>query len=241
MRHNKAGRKLNRSSSHRKAMFRNMAKALVTYERIRTTEPRAKELSKIVDRLVTLALKNDLPARRQAYKVLGNHGMVKRLFDEIGPRFVGIKGGFTRVVKLGLPRSGDAAPMAIIELTVRAGDEAKAEEKPKKKAAAKKPAAKKAASKKDEAAAEEKPKKAPAKKAAAKKDEGEDAEAKPKKKAPAKKAAAKKDDADAAEEKPKKAPAKKKAAPKKAETKAQEAPAEAPTEEPKAEPEADKE
>jgi large subunit ribosomal protein L17 len=229
MRHNKSGRKLNRSSSHRKAMFRNMAKALVTYERIRTTEPRAKELSKVVDRLVTLALKNDLPARRQAYKVLGNHGLVKRLFDEIGPRFVGVKGGFTRVVKLGKPRGGDAAPMAIIELTARASEEAK-DEKPKKKAAAKKTAPKKEApakdGAKDEAPAEEAPKKkAPAKKPAAKK-------------AAPKKAAAKKDEG---EDKPKKAPAKKaapkKAAPKKDEAKAEEAPAE----EPKAEPEADKE
>lgn len=222
MRHNKAGRKLNRSSSHRKAMFRNMAKALVTYERIRTTEPRAKELSKIVDRLVTLALKNDLPARRQAYKVLGNHGLVKRLFDEIGPRFVGVKGGFTRVVKLGLPRSGDAAPMAIIELTVREGAEPEAEEKPKKKAAAKKAAPKKEAAKKEASAeAEDKPKKAaPKKKADAKKDDA-DAEAaeKPAKKAAPKKAAAKKDEPDE-------------------EAKAEEA---APEAEPKAEPEADKE
>jgi large subunit ribosomal protein L17 len=214
MRHNKAGRKLNRSSSHRKAMFRNMAKALVTYERIRTTEPRAKELSKVVDRLVTLALKNDLPARRQAYKVLGNHGLVKRLFDEIGPRFVGVKGGFTRVVKLGLPRGGDAAPMAIIELTVREGEEPKVEEKPKK--AAKKAPAKKAAAK------EEAPKKDAPKKKAAKKDE------EPKEEAA---------EAAKAEEAPAEEP---KAEEPKAEEPA-EAPAEAAAEEPEAESEAEPE
>lgn len=211
MRHRKSGRKLNRSASHRKAMFKNMAKALLTYESIRTTEAKAKELRKIVDRLITLALKNDLHARRQAYKVLGSHQMVQRLFDEIGPRFEGGKGGYTRIIKLSSPRKGDAAPMVIIELTKLAGaapvEEPKAdEEKPAKKAPAKKAAPKKAAAEKEEKADEEKPaKKAPAKKAA------------PKKAAP-KKTAAKKDEG---EEKPKKAPAKKKAAPKKSEEKAE--------------------
>ncbi|GAB6177903.1 hypothetical protein JCM16814_27940 [Desulfobaculum senezii] len=201
MRHRKAGKKLNRSASHRKAMFRNMAKAMITHESIRTTEVRAKELRRVVEKLVTLARKNDVPARRQAYKVLGNHTLVKRLFDEIGPRFVGVPGGYTRVVKLGQPRTGDCAPMAIIEFTRTAGEveekkEAPKKEAPAKKAPAKKAAPKKAAEKKEEKAEEEKPKKAPAKKAAPKK------------------AAAKKEEK-ADEEKPKKAPAKK-AAPKKA-------------------------
>lgn len=182
MRHRKSGRKLNRTSSHRKALFRNMAKALLTYESIRTTEAKAKELRKVVDRLITLALKNDLHARRQAYKVLNSHQMVQRLFDEIGPRFDG-GGGYTRIIKLSSPRKGDCAPMVIIELTKLAGasapvEEPKVEEKPAapKKAAAKKAddakkaapkkAAKPAAKKAEKAETEEKPKKAAPKKAA---------------------------------------------------------------------------
>ncbi|NJB69469.1 large subunit ribosomal protein L17 [Desulfobaculum xiamenense] len=160
MRHRKAGKKLNRPASHRDAMFRNMAKAMIVHESIRTTEVRAKELRRVVEKLVTLAQKNDVPARRQAYKVLGNHTLVKRLFDEIGPRFAGVPGGYTRVVKLGQPRTGDCAPMAIIEFTrTAAGVEA-----PVKEEAPKAPA-KEAAPEK----AEEAPKKAPAKKAAPKK------------------------------------------------------------------------
>lgn len=117
MRHNKSGRKLNRNSSHRSAMFKNMARAVMTYETIRTTEAKAKELRSVVDGLITLALKNDLPARRQAFKVLGNHQLVKHLFDEVGPRFTGGAGGYTRIVKLSQPRVGDSAPMVIFELT----------------------------------------------------------------------------------------------------------------------------
>ncbi len=127
MRHNKSGRKLNRNSSHRSAMFKNMARAVFTFETIRTTEAKAKELRSVVDGLITLALKNDLPARRQAYKVLGNHKLVKHLFDEVGPRFTGGNGGYTRIVKLSQPRVGDSAPMVIFELTKLA--EKKVEEK----------------------------------------------------------------------------------------------------------------
>ena len=184
MRHRNAGKKLGRDTAHRKALFRNMAKSLITYERIRTTEPKAKELRKVVDKLITLALKNDLPARRQAYKVLGNHGLVQKLFDEIGPRFAGVAGGFTRVVKLGLPRPGDAAPMAVIELTRLAEKPAKAEDKP-----ADKPA--KAEDKADKPA-----KKAPAKKA---KTEEAPAEAEAAEAAPAKKPRKKKAEAPAEE------------------------------------------
>lgn len=129
MRHKKAGRKLNMSSPHRKAMFRNMAKSLIVHGRIRTTEARAKELRRVVDRLVRFALKNDVAARRQAYKVLNSHQLVQQLFDEIGPRFVGVPGGFTRVIKLGLPRTGDCAPMAIIEFSREAAVEAAPAEK----------------------------------------------------------------------------------------------------------------
>ncbi len=122
MRHNKSGKKLSRTWEHRKALFKNMARSLLTYGRIRTTVAKAMELRKVVDRLITLSLRNDLHSRRLAYKVLGNHQLVKRLFDEVGPCFAGVPGGFTRVVKLALPRPGDAAPLAIIELTRKPGD-----------------------------------------------------------------------------------------------------------------------
>lgn len=158
MRHRKAGRKFGMKPSHHKSMFRNMARSLVTYERIRTTEARAKELSKTADKLVTLALKNDLHARRQAYKVLENHQLVKKLFDEIGPRFKGISGGFTRVVKLGRPRAGDAAALAVIEFSVLAGEAAPEPAKKAKKAAPKKAAPKKAEEVKAEEPKAEEPK-----------------------------------------------------------------------------------
>jgi large subunit ribosomal protein L17 len=117
MRHNNAGKKFSRTPTHRKALLRNLAKALLNHGRIRTTETKAKALRCVVEPLITLALRNDLHARRQAYRVLGNHSLVKRLFDEIGPLFAGIPGGYTRVVKLALPRRGDSAPLAFIELT----------------------------------------------------------------------------------------------------------------------------
>ncbi len=120
-------------------MFRNMAKSLVTHGKIRTTVVKAKELRKVADKLVALALRNDLHARRQAYKVLGSHQLVKKLFDEIGPAFVGVQGGFTRVVKLGLPRPGDNATLAVIEFTRKPGD-ATLEPKASKQAAAPAPA-----------------------------------------------------------------------------------------------------
>ncbi|MGE4423306.1 MAG: 50S ribosomal protein L17 [Pseudodesulfovibrio sp.] len=147
MRHRKSGRKLNRSNTHRAAMFKNMARALLTYEQIRTTEAKAKELRRIADKLITLAIRNDLHSRRQAYKVLGSHQMVQRLFDEIGPRFAEAGGGYTRIVKMSQPRKGDCAPMVIIELTKKAGEattEAPAKEEPKKAPAkkAEKPAEK---------------------------------------------------------------------------------------------------
>ena len=160
MRHRKSGRKLNRSNTHRAAMFKNMARALLTYEQIRTTEAKAKELRRIADKLITLAIRNDLHSRRQAYKVLGSHQMVQRLFDEIGPRFAEGQGGYTRIVKMSQPRKGDCAPMVIIELTKKAGEapaEAPAKEEPKKAPAKKaaKPAEKPA--EKEEPKAEEAP------------------------------------------------------------------------------------
>jgi len=157
MRHRKSGKKLGMEPCHRNAMFRNMARSLVTHGRIRTTVIRAKELRRVADGLITLALRNDLHSRRLAYKVLENHQLVQKLFDEIGPRFVGKPGGFTRVIRLGEPRKGDNAPLAVIEFTADAAPEAAPapEEKPKKAAP------KKAAAPAAEAAAsdEEKPKK----------------------------------------------------------------------------------
>ena len=108
MRHKKSGRKLGRNPSHRKALHKNMAKALLIHGRITTTEAKAKTLRGVVEPLITLALKNDLAARRQAYRILGEHKLVNRLFDEIGPLFQGGGGGYTRVVKLAHPRKGDA-------------------------------------------------------------------------------------------------------------------------------------
>ncbi len=147
MRHNNSGRKLGRNASHRRALFRNMAKALLTYGRITTTEAKAKELRGVVEPLITLGLKNDLHARREAYRRLGSHQLVKRLFDDVAPAFTGVAGGFTRVLKLAQPRRGDAAPLAVIELThgAPAIDEASkdgASSKPEKAKAAKEAAPK---------------------------------------------------------------------------------------------------
>ena len=126
MRHSNSGKKLSRNPSHRKALLRNMSKALLTHGRIRTTEIKAKELRGVVESLITLARRNDVAARRQAFRDLGDHQLVQKLFDEIAPRFAGVPGGYTRVIKLAMPRKGDCAPMAIIELTKQA-EEASAE------------------------------------------------------------------------------------------------------------------
>ncbi|MDR2160624.1 MAG: 50S ribosomal protein L17 [Desulfovibrio sp.] len=122
MRHKKSGRKLGRSPAHRKALLRNLAKALLTCGRITTTLVKAKDLRGVVEPLVTLALKNNLHARREAYRFLGDHKLVVRLFNEIGPVFSNGGGGYTRVVKLATPRRGDAAPLAIIEFIRKPGD-----------------------------------------------------------------------------------------------------------------------
>ncbi|PTN37347.1 50S ribosomal protein L17 [Desulfonatronum sp. SC1] len=121
MRHRKSGRKFNRTPAHRKAMFRNMASALIQHGRIQTTEAKAKELRGVVEKLVTKAKRNDLHSRRLVYKVLGDHGLVKRLFDEIAPLYQDVPGGYTRVLKLGSPRPGDCAPLAFIEFTKHDG------------------------------------------------------------------------------------------------------------------------
>jgi len=116
MRHLKDGRKLNRTAAHRKALMRNLLKALLVREQIRTTDAKAKELRRHADRMVTLGKRGTLHARRLAYVYLGSRRLVKRLFDDVAPRFQGRAGGYTRVLKLG-PRRGDAAPLSIIEFT----------------------------------------------------------------------------------------------------------------------------
>jgi large subunit ribosomal protein L17 len=110
------GRKLNRTSAHRKALFRNLVLALVEHERIKTTDAKAKELRRYADRMVTLGKRGDLAARRLAFAFMQSRDAVKKLFDQIAPRFKDRNGGYTRVVKFGV-RRGDAAPISIIEFT----------------------------------------------------------------------------------------------------------------------------
>ena len=115
MRHRKSGVKLNRTSSHRKAMFRNMVTSLFKYDRIRTTDTKAKEVRRWADNLITLAKRGDLQARRQAMAIIREKGVVHKLFEEAPKRFGDVAGGYTRVVKIGI-RAGDAAPMSLVEL-----------------------------------------------------------------------------------------------------------------------------
>jgi large subunit ribosomal protein L17 len=202
MRHSMANRKLGRTSSHRKALFRNQLASLIEHERIVTTLIKAKELRPIAEKIVTLGKKGSLHARRNAAKLIASDALLRKLFDDIAPRFNERAGGYTRIVKLGA-RRGDAAEMAILEFVdFTLGSTATAAPEPTKKSKSKPAAdapesdapadaeekpAKKASAKKAE------PKKAPAKKAAAKKAED--------KKAPAKKAPAKKADAKSKKEK----------------------------------------
>jgi len=118
MRHGLSGRKFNRTSPHRQAMFANMAAALVKHEQIKTTLPKAKDLRRVVDRLITLGKRGDLHARRQALSVLRDRKITAKLFDELAARYKDRPGGYTRVLKAGF-RYGDMAPMAVIELVDR--------------------------------------------------------------------------------------------------------------------------
>ncbi len=118
MRHGFSGRRLNRSVSHRKAMFANMAVALLKHEQIKTTLPKAKDLRRVVDRLITLGKRGDLHARRQALATLKDRKIAAKLFDDLAERYKDRPGGYTRVLKAGF-RYGDMAPMAIIELVDR--------------------------------------------------------------------------------------------------------------------------
>ena len=115
MRHQKSGRKLNRTSSHRQAMFRNMAASLIRHEEIRTTLPKAKELRRVAEPLITMAKSPSLARRRRAFARLRDSAAVAKLFNELGPRFQNRPGGYTRILKCGF-RTGDHAPMALVQL-----------------------------------------------------------------------------------------------------------------------------
>ena len=115
MRHRRAGRKLGRDSAHRRALYANLAGALIEHGRIRTTQAKAKEVRPIVEQMITLGKRGDVAAQRRAVAFLRSKGAAHTLFAEIAPRFADRPGGYTRVVKLG-PRQGDAAPMAYLEL-----------------------------------------------------------------------------------------------------------------------------
>ena len=138
MRHLKSGRKLGRSSSHRKALFRNMVTALIHRERISTTLAKAKELRSHVEKTITLGKKGTLHAKRLARKVVLEKEAFIKLFGPLSERYANRNGGYTRIIKVG-HRRGDDAPMAFIELVDREGDASVAKEKADKKAAAKKP------------------------------------------------------------------------------------------------------
>lgn len=220
MRHRKASLKLNRTTSHRLAMFRNMVTSLFKHERIRTTGPKAKELRRLAEHLITLAKRGDLHARRQALAVIREKDVVHKLFDEANEKFGQSAGGYTRIVKLGR-RAGDAAPMSLIELIVpEAGGKKKSKKKGAKAAAAKTKAgsAKKAdakeqdtkkSAKKDEAAETKKKPKAKKKEASAPKEETAKSKKTSGKKDESKKKSAKAKKKDDSGVKPKKASKKK--------------------------------
>lgn len=157
MKHRIAGRRLDRTTEHRTAMFKNMVTSLLRHERIETTTPKAKELKRIADKVITLAKKGSPHARRQAYRQVRDVEVLNKLFETIGPRFAKRPGGYTRIVKIGR-RAGDNAEVAMIELVERTPAEAPAEKKDEKAEKKAKPAAdKKAPAEKAEAA--KKPKK----------------------------------------------------------------------------------
>lgn len=118
MRHGNSGRKLNKTSSHRRAMFGNMVASLIKHEQITTTLPKAKELKPLMDKLITLGKRGDLHARRQALAFIPEKSAVDKLFSALNQRYAGRSGGYTRVLKAGF-RYGDAAPMAVVELVDR--------------------------------------------------------------------------------------------------------------------------
>jgi large subunit ribosomal protein L17 len=137
MRHRNSGRQLSRNSSHRHAMLRNMATSLLRHETIRTTVPKAKELRRVVEPLITLAKADSLAKRRVAYSRLRDEGVVEKLFTDLGPRFKARAGGYTRILKME-PRPGDSADMALMQLVelaaapVENAEDSKAAKAPKK-------------------------------------------------------------------------------------------------------------
>ncbi|MBW2092809.1 MAG: 50S ribosomal protein L17 [Deltaproteobacteria bacterium] len=151
MRHRKAGLKLNRTVSHRKAMFRNMVTSLFEHEHIVTTQTKAKALKPLADKMITLAKRGDLHSRRQALSVLTKKSVTHKLFTEIKDRYIEVSGGYTTLARIG-NRRGDGAPLAVISL-VNPEDKGKKKKKSRKKASA----VPKTAPKKDAAKAEETP------------------------------------------------------------------------------------
>ena len=147
MRHHKSGRKLNRTSSHREAMFRNMAVSLLRHEQLMTTVPKAKELRRVAEPLITLGKTATLANRRLAYSRLRDREMVGKLFDDLGLRFKDRAGGYMRILKTGL-RAGDSAPMALVQLTELQAVSAQPVSAEVTSAVASKPARKKAAPRK---------------------------------------------------------------------------------------------
>jgi large subunit ribosomal protein L17 len=121
MRHNKTGRKLGRKTAHRKALMSNLASALISNKRIKTTDAKAKELRKYIEPLVTFAKKGDLHSRRQVLKKIRHKSIVRELFDNIGPTFSNRNGGYTRIIKLGF-RDNDCAPISMIEFVSMIGE-----------------------------------------------------------------------------------------------------------------------
>jgi large subunit ribosomal protein L17 len=160
MRHQLSGRQLSRNASHRHALMRNLAAALIRHESIRTTVPKAKELRRVVEPIITLGKKDTQHARQRAFSMLRDAALVEKLFKEVGPRFATRAGGYTRILKME-PRPGDSADMALMQLVEGAAkaEAPAADAKPKKKAAKKKAA--------PAGEAAEAPKKAPRKKKAA--------------------------------------------------------------------------
>ena len=121
MRHRQSGRQLGRNSTHRRAMYRNMVASLIEHEAIKTTVPKAKELRRVIEPLITMAKEDDVAKRRRAFDKLRNKGAVGKLFSELGPRYKDRPGGYLRILKMG-NRAGDAAPMALVQLVDGAKD-----------------------------------------------------------------------------------------------------------------------
>lgn len=180
MRHNVDGRKLGRTATHRRALYKNLVIALITHERIRTTTPKAKEARRLAERMITFAKRGDLHARRHVASILNDKKAVQKLFDELGPRYSERQGGYTRVLKLSGLRKGDAAEMSVLEF-VKDGDRPKKKRSARKAQPAAKPAKARAAAAVVEEpaveaeAVEEAPvEEAPAEDAATEEPEGED-------------------------------------------------------------------